>query len=376
MKKSRFLYLHPEANEGGAHLQELGVPDCFHRVTIEDQALITTPYHVAINRARERIRENKHGSCGMGVGETVAYSIMHPESALRAGHLSGRSKELLNRVRYIRRHALKELLTIAKGAHMSLVREECEFLQDDRASRDLAELYANFSWSSGVKIVDSTYLSKILDSGTVIFEGAQGVLLDEEWGFHPYTTWSDCTFGNAHQLLKQCDYQGEVTRMAVLRAYHTRHGAGPFPTEDKDLSYLERHNGFGEWQGSFRRGYFDFLLAHYARRVLGGVDEVALTHLDQVQGPQKVCIGYKWDQSDTKGLFQRKIHPVSREAYEKLLTLCEVEGMPYFHPFGDGSITPVFTTLPSVDRLISGVSTAMQAPITIRSYGPTSEDKH
>ena len=73
---------------------------------------------------------------------------------------------------------------------------------------------------------------------------------------------------------------GEATRLGVTRTYQTRHGPGPFPTEDPALPVTEPHNADGRWQGPFRAGHLDAVALGYAAGVAGGVDAVALTHLD------------------------------------------------------------------------------------------------
>src|SRR5262249_44185801 len=115
----------------------------------------------------------------------------------------------------------------------------------------------------------------------VVFEGAQGVLLDEWAGFHPHTTWSMCSFEGALSLLQEAGHTGDVVRWGVLRTYLVRHGHGPMPTEDAALRVLpELHNEDGPWQGAVRRGWPDALLARYAAGVCQGVDRLALTHMD------------------------------------------------------------------------------------------------
>jgi adenylosuccinate synthase len=95
---------------------------------------------------------------------------------------------------------------------------------------------------------------------------------------HPYTTWSTTTFANAATLLAEA---GAVARrLGVTRAYLTRHGPGPFVTEDATLGRPEPHNRRGPWQGAFRVGHLDAVALRYALEVSGGADELAVTHLD------------------------------------------------------------------------------------------------
>ena len=111
--------------------------------------------------------------------------------------------------------------------------------------------------STMVRLVRDEHLGELLRlDGAVVFEGAQGVLLDEWRGFHPYTTWSTTTFQNAQTLLREQAYAGEVVKVGLLRAYSTRHGAGPFVTEDHDLkhAYIDAFNVQNDWQQGLRVG--------------------------------------------------------------------------------------------------------------------------
>jgi adenylosuccinate synthase len=132
--------------------------------------------------------------------------------------------------------------------------------------------------------------------GTVVFEGAQGVLLDESFGFHPFTTWSRCTPAAARSLLSCIGWSHPVRTVGVLRAYAVRHGPGPLPTEDPLIAEktLESHNTAGAWQGPVRKGWLDLVLLDYALRACGGVDALALTHVDALGAlkPYRWCERY------------------------------------------------------------------------------------
>ena len=141
---------------------------------------------------------------------------------------------------------------------------------------DVCAAYAAFA--GRVTLVDSACLTSLLRAGPVVFEGAQGVLLDEWHGFHPYTTWSTTTFANAETLLAETGQT--AARLGVVRCYLTRHGPGPLVTEDPTLELADRHNARNQWQGRFRTGHFDAVALRYALEVAGGVDGIALTHLD------------------------------------------------------------------------------------------------
>ena len=94
------------------------------------------------------------------------------------------------------------------------------------------------------------------ETENVVFEGAQGVLLDADAGFHPYTTWSNCTAENALELIKEMAPNSYVSKIGVMRSYAVRHGPGPLPTGTDALSsVVSEHNQYNEWQGVVRYGW-------------------------------------------------------------------------------------------------------------------------
>ncbi len=211
---SRHVVVDPLALAAEAdHLATVGVPDALDRLTVDGDALLATPYHRAANRAREIARgADRHGSCGLGVGEAVAYGLAHPDDAPRVADCH--HPALLRR----RLTTLRDRLTAELGPLDAPPIEDC--------------LPAFTGFAGRVAIVDGSWLAGALRTGTCVFEGAQGVLLDEWHGFHPYTTWSTTTFANVDSLLAEAGRPGDVTRIGVLRVVTTRHGPGPLVTED------------------------------------------------------------------------------------------------------------------------------------------------
>jgi len=125
------------------------------------------------------------------------------------------------------------------------------------------------------------------------------VLLDQKHGFFPYCTRSTTTNENALTLLKESGFDGEVTTHGLLRANATRHGAGPFVTEDSNLHLPSCDNNTGEWQGEFRLGWFDAVAARYALSVCA-VDSLVITNLDRINGLEqvKICTDYTGEPND------------------------------------------------------------------------------
>jgi adenylosuccinate synthase len=140
-----------------------------------------------------------------------------------------------------------------------------------------------------------TINSTIPEYRTAIFEGAQGVLLDEYRGFHPHTTWSTVTPYHAWELIRQLDIEA-VAVLGVTRAYTTRHGEGPLPTYDAELTARLRDSGnpWNRWQGSLRCGWLDLPLLRYAAAVVGPLDGIVVNHLDQIRATEyHVCEAYQ-----------------------------------------------------------------------------------
>ena len=284
---SEFMLVEPLAflNEA-AHLKKLGYTKPGKAVFVNRNAPITTPFHIVANRLRETERgKDRNGSCGMGIGETVQDQL--DGLSLTAGDLLA-PRLSVEKLQAIKARKLEQF-GVDFGINLN------EFLPR----------YAEFAQS--VNIVSSDFFQSVSQTGVVIFEGAQGVLLDEWHGFHPYTTWSTTTFENAQAVLK--DYNGEIVRLGLLRSHMIRHGPGPLPTEDTEVrkQIVEQHNKFGEWQREVRFGWIDLQLIDYALQAVGGVDFLGLTHLDQVplsDGLLRLCNGY--DSYAPKVLFSEK----------------------------------------------------------------------
>jgi len=286
---SRFMLVNPLALEAEAtHLQEAGVKDPLSLVTIDREAIVTTPFHRAANRLREWKRGDwKHGSCGVGIGETVAMSLGQPELTLRCGDLQ-HHRIVRAKLETQREFFFEEFKELTRERVSDLVvADALKTLAFSHRFEEVFERFTGLGVRMSDRIVQRSYLDGLIESDKcVIFEGAQGVLLDEHHGYQPHTTWSDCTFNNASAL---CGWR-PITKVGVIRTYHTRHGAGPFPTEDPELCHEEPHNALDDWQGMFRQGHLDLDLLGYAARVARGLDCLALTHLDRM--PRKVCISH------------------------------------------------------------------------------------
>ena len=333
-------------------LASIGVGDALARFSVSPRARVVTPFHQAACRIRERARgAGRHGSCGVGIGEVMRDALAAPDDAIEVRHLYDV-------------HSLRRLLERARER----LRAEIEPLGRFEESRVFDEPVTDFIGAlPALRMIDDDAFMASID-GPVVFEGAQGVLLDEWRGFHPYTTWSTCTFDNALEIVRagqplELTRGREVQRIGVLRTYATRHGPGPFPTE-RALPVVERHNGHGAWQGGFRTGDLDIALLRYAIAACGGVDGLAVTHLDALPAlsPWRVCVAHRPDDRDGH-LFKNGTPIVGRFRdldHQSALT----EAL--------RRVTPVVTE-PS-GHPMKWIEAALGAPVVVTASGPTFRD--
>ena len=310
---SRFVLVNPIALlDETLALRSLGIADAPTRLHIDARALVTTPYHVILNQLREIARgSHRHGSCGLGIGETVADALAieqgEPGQTLRFGDLTAGDALLRRKLRAHRTvkqrqadallPALRAQATVS-DADAAMVGVLLDQLHRDDELDATVEVFTHVA--AGVHTTSPEFLAaRLRRPGATIFEGAQGVLLDEDWGFHPYTTWSHTTPGNALRLIAETGVSGgevQTTILGLTRAYQTRHGAGPFPTESDAVTRAlpEPHNPTNDWQGAFRAGWLDLALLRYAVAVSGSIDGLVMTCLDRLSELPylKVGVGY------------------------------------------------------------------------------------
>lgn len=337
-------------------LEVLGVRDPLSLMCVDERCLITTPYHAAANRAKEILRgDAAHGSCGVGVGETMAYDLDSFSSGLRVRDIVSATPGRLNaKLRQIQDHY---------SQHLGRV-----FWDELRAipNTDVPDLEVAYqAFAHAVQLIDRYDADRMIRDNAVVFEGSQGVLLDEWYGMHPFTTWSTTTFENADALA-----DGEqVYHLGVLRAYTTRHGAGPFPTElEPHQAPQEAHNGTGRFQGAWRAGRFDAVLARYALEVCGGVDGLALTHLDHFDRDGQAwisgayCDGYLIDGMKVTDLFPKDRYD-DLEYQERMgAQLARVD-------------EPLLHSWPPASHPEDVIPEILGVPLDIASYGPKNSDK-
>jgi adenylosuccinate synthase len=271
-------------------LEEAGVRSA-GRLFVSDRAHVILPWHVELDRAREEARGAKAiGTTSRGIGP--AYEAKASRHGLRLGALASGG-----------------LLESLQGAYPKVAAELSALGAPEPTPSDgVARLCREWAERLEPLLADTEALLAgwIEEGRSLLFEGAQGALLDLDHGTYPYVTSSSSTAGGA------CTGSGVPPTaidgaIGVLKAYTTRVGGGPFPTEllDETGEFLRRRgNEFGTTTGRPRRcGWLDTVVARYARR-LNGTGAVALTKLDVLDELDeiRVCTAYEIDGRETQDL--------------------------------------------------------------------------
>ncbi len=319
-------------------LEERGVP-VRERLLISEACPLILPYHVALDVAREKARGAKAiGTTGRGIGP--AYEDKVARRGLRVGDLFNMDDFAVK---------LKEVVDYHNFQLTEYYKEPAisydEVLQQ---ARDVAEMLTGM-------VVDVTSLldQSRLDGDNIIFEGAQGTLLDIDHGTYPYVTSSNTTAGGVATGSgfgpRYIDYV-----LGIVKAYTTRVGSGPFPTELYDgedkLDPAGKHLGtvgheFGATTGRLRRtGWFDAVAMKRAIQI-NSISGFCLTKLDVLDGLKtiKICTGYKTPAGDVLD-----VPPMAAEGYEV--------------------VEPVYEELPGWDEKTYGVTEMENLPANAKAY--------
>jgi adenylosuccinate synthase len=319
-----------------AGLQDKGIDTS--KLLISANAHIITPYHVTLDKVQERYLGNsKIGTTGRGIGPTYGDKVAR--IGIRVQDLFD-EKILAQKVEGAL-HTRNQVLVKVFNRRAMSVDEITEYLLK------FAEPLRPFVCDTSL-VLDQA----LRDNKVVLLEGGQGTLLDVDHGTYPFVTSSNPTAGGA------CTGSGigptKIDRVVgILKAYTTRVGSGPFPTEllDADGEALRTIGGErGVTTGRPRRcGWFDAVIARYATRV-NGLTDFFLTKLDVLTGWEQipVCVAYEIDGQ-------------------------RVEEMPYsqtdFH-----HATPIYEYLPGWSEDISGARTMADLPANARAYVQFLED--
>ncbi|ATX76078.1 adenylosuccinate synthase [Reinekea forsetii] len=313
-----------------AMLEEKGVP-VRERLRVSQGCPLILPVHVALDQAREAKRGiKKIGTTGRGIGP--AYEDKVSRRGVRLGDVF--------------QAGFKEKLTEVLNYHNFMLKEYygAETVDVDQC---IAEVIADAKSILDITTDTVSLVHEIRErSGNIMFEGAQGSLLDIDHGTYPYVTSSNTTAGGVATGSGVGPlYLDQI--MGITKAYTTRVGAGPFPTElfDDNGKYLaEKGQEVGTTTGRARRcGWFDAVLVKHSIRI-NSINAICLTKLDVLDGLDivKVCVGYQ----DEAG--QAVAWPASSEAFD--------------------TVTPVYVDLPGWHDSTVGAKSLADLPKNARAY--------
>ncbi|TAL39373.1 MAG: adenylosuccinate synthase [Spirochaetes bacterium] len=318
------------------------------RLFISDAAHLILPYHKALDAAMEESSSNKIGTTRRGIGPSYA------DKALRIGIRVG---DILDDAYLVER--VNQALRI-KNVHL----EKIYGLEPFKAA-DVMDLLRSFRERIGDMIVNTqNFLYQALrENRKILLEGAQGNALDIDHGTFPFVTSSNTTIGGALTGTGLPPFAIKEV-IGITKAYVTRVGEGPFPTEDKgEMGILLREKGgeFGSTTGRPRRcGWFDCELLNFAKRT-NGLTSIALTKLDVLSGMKKIRISVGYEMNG------RRLEYCPTSSLDRILPVYEeLDGWDE-----DISKCLSYEELPSrAKEYIRFITNALDLPISIVSVGP------
>ena len=344
----------PDLMEEIATLEAAGT-DVTSRLRISEACPLILPYHVAVDRAREAAKgERKIGTTGRGIGP--AYEDKVARRAIRV-------QDLLARERF--------------AAKLGEVLDYHNFMLKNYFNADIVDFQKTLDDSMGyaerirplIADVPRMLYEANRAGHNLLFEGAQGTLLDVDHGTYPYVTSSNCLAGAA-STGAGIGPQALHYVLGTSKAYTTRVGSGPFPTELDDAigrHLASRGNEFGSTTGRARRGgWFD--AAALKRSIqLNGVSGLCVTKLDVLDGVEtlRVSIGYRM------GAETSDILPVGAERLEQ----CEpiYEDIPGWQTSTVG--VREFSRLPeNARRYLKRIEEVCGVPVDVISTGPDRDE--
>ena len=302
------------------------------RLKISANAHIITPYHVTIDKVSERfLGKRAIGTTGRGIGPTYGDKV---------GRLGIRVQDLFDES--ILRQKVEAALT-QKNQLLSKVYNRAGI-----KSEEIVRELLTFTERLAPMVSDTALeLHKALEAGkTVLLEGGQGTLLDVDHGTYPFVTSSSPIAGGA-TIGSGIGPTKIDSVIGILKAYTTRVGAGPFPTElfDEWGEFLrEKGFEFGTTTGRERRcGWFDAPVAKFATRI-NGLTDIFLTKVDVLTGIKEipVCVAYDVDGARTEEI------PVSQSDFHHA--------------------KPIYETFPGWDEDITGAKTFEDLPQNAQAY--------
>ncbi|MFY9611602.1 MAG: adenylosuccinate synthase [Blastocatellia bacterium] len=276
------VVIDPQAfNSEIEELREMGV-ECEGRLFVSSRAHLILPHHTALDRAREQgLGSENVGTTLRGIGP--AYEDKAARTGVRVGDLLYPDM------------AREKMRKNIEAANRELIAMSADPVDPEKAVDSF--LAAALLLKPFIRDSSAMINAAVREGKSVLLEGAQGTMLDVDHGTYPFVTSSSATAGGAATGLG-LPPRHITGALGIAKAYTTRVGGGPFPTEllDKTGEYLQkRGNEYGASTGRARRtGWFDAMVVRYSV-MLNGLDALALTKLDVLDefDEIKVCTAYR-----------------------------------------------------------------------------------
>ncbi|BCD92426.1 adenylosuccinate synthetase [Francisella halioticida] len=331
-------------------LQETGISISADNLFVSESCTVITSYHKLLDAVRENSTTEKIGTTGKGIGP--AYEDKVSRKAIKFKHLF--DKDLLRSRLEISLAEKETLFRDLYNVEYPSIEEEFDRLYS--LGQKLKQ-YAKDTFS----IIDSA----ISEGKNIVYEGAQGVLLDVDYGTYPFVTSSNTSVAGV--------YSGATTAgsdldhvIGITKAYTTRVGEGPFPTElfDNVGDFIQKKGGeIGVTTGRTRRcGWLDLPLLKYSAKC-SNLTSVALTKVDVLSDMDilKICIGYKYEGKEIycayPGIDLYKVEPI----------LVDLE------PFSIDKIVTKDNMSNALVTYLRTIENHIGIPISSLAYGPSRE---
>jgi len=333
------------------HLRERGISVGPHNLLISENAHLIMPYHKRIDHGRERLKgDKKIGTTGRGIGP--CYEDKVTRQGIRFCDL-------------IDSETLKEKVSLIIGEKNFYLKDFLKSETVDEAA--ILDEYLPYAETLQPHVTNvSVLINKAIKAGeNVLFEGAQGTHLDIDHGTYPYVTSSNTVAGNACCGAGIGPTQIHAV-LGMVKAYTTRVGAGPFPTERQDETgdwLQERGVEFGATTGRRRRcGWLDTMLVRNAARI-NGLTGIAITKLDVLSGLNilKIATAYRYKNDILTQFPVTKVLESCEPVYEEL-------------PGWSEDLTAVqhFDDLPeNAKTYVKRIEALVETPVQMISVGPS-----
>lgn len=323
------------------YLKEEGVKVTPEKLIVSDRAHVIMPYHKVLDKLKEKARgKNDIGTTGKGIGP--CYTDKFERCGIRVCDLI--DKEVF-------KEKLKDNIEMKNKYIVNVLGGE------PLSFEEIYEEYSKYGEELKPFVKDTSVrvYNEIKEDKTVLFEGAQGMLLDIDYGTYPYVTSSNTTAGGVANGVG-IGPNMITNAVGIAKAYTTRVGKGPFPTELEDETgewIREKGHEYGVTTGRSRRcGWLDIVILKTSVRV-SGLTSLAVTKIDTLAGLEKVkmCVGYKfndeiidyfpasledlakcepiyeefdgWDESVANARSYEELHPNARKYLERIEELTD-----------------------------------------------------